>query len=293
MSNIPNFTIKELLDAGVHFGHKTMRWNPKMASYIYGEKDGIHIIDLQQTAPLLHRALTVVYEVIKNNGRLLFVGTKKQASELIAEEAKRCGQYYVNHRWLGGMLTNWSTVSASIQRLDQVEKDLANEEYISTLKKKEVLELTRKRDKLERSFGGIRQMGGQPDMLFVIDTNKENIAIKEASRLGIPVIAIIDSNSDPDNIDYPIPGNDDASKSIKLYLRLIADAAIAGIRDGLIESGVDLGEVEDVTKMLENNNADKKSEQKPKGKKPTKATKSAKLEKEAAKVSKKDKSELM
>ncbi|MBN8828598.1 MAG: 30S ribosomal protein S2 [Sphingobacteriia bacterium] len=267
MSNVPQFTIKELLDAGVHFGHKTMRWNPKMAPYIYGEKDGVHIVDLGQTAPLLHRALVTVHEVIRNNGRVLFVGTKKQASDIISEEARRCGQYYVNSRWLGGMLTNWPTVSASIKKLEDIEKNLNDENVTEKLTKKEILELTRKRDKLERSFGGIRQMGGQPDLLFIIDTNKENLAVKEAAKLGIPVIAILDTNSDPDNITYPVPGNDDASRSIRLYSKLVADSVIAGIQDSLAASGVDIGEIEDITQLAreaQEKKDDKFSKAKPK-----------------------------
>ncbi|MBN9542914.1 MAG: 30S ribosomal protein S2 [Alphaproteobacteria bacterium] len=251
MTNIPNFTIRELLDAGVHYGHKTMRWNPKMAPFIYGEKDGVHIIDLQQTAPMLHKALVAIYEVIKNNGKVMFVGTKLQARELIAEAAKSCGQFYVNHRWLGGMLTNWPTVSGSIQRLVKMETSLDDEDFVEKSTKKEVIELNKKREKLDRSFGGIRSMGGQPDLIFVIDTNKESLAIKEAVKLGIPVVAVIDTNSDPDNVTYPIPGNDDATRSIKLYCRLVSEAIIAGIRDGLADSGVDLGEVENIQELLE------------------------------------------
>lgn len=248
MSYEANFTIKELMEAGVHFGHKTMRWNPKMAPFLYGSRDDVHIIDLQQTAPLLHRALIAIYNVVKNNGRVLFVGTKKQASNEIAESAKRCGQYFVNNRWLGGMLTNWPTISKSINTLQNLEKQISNdhndENYSNKLTKKELLEITRKRDKLELSLGGIRNMGGKPDLLFVIDTNKENLAILEASKLNIPIIAILDSNSNPDNIDYPIPGNDDATRSIKLYCRLVSDAALIGIEHSMTSSGVDFGESE-------------------------------------------------
>jgi small subunit ribosomal protein S2 len=246
----PTFTIKELLDAGVHFGHKTMRWNPKMAPFLYGSRDNIHIIDLQQTVPLLYRALHCVYNVVKNNGRVLFVGTKKQASEELAESAKRCGQYYVNHRWLGGMLTNWPTISKSINTLRSLEQQLSGSESNSVafakLTKKEILEITRQKDKLDRSLGGIRDMGGKPDLLFIIDTNKESLAIKEALKLNIPIVAILDSNSNPDDINYPVPGNDDASRSIKLYCRLISDAALAGIQDSLASSGADIGASADV-----------------------------------------------
>ena len=243
--NIPDFTIGQLLDAGVHFGHKTMRWNPKMAPYIFGVRDDIHIIDLQKTVPLLHNALTVVHEVVKNNGRVLFVGTKRQASEAIAEAAKRCGQYYVNHRWLGGMLTNWPTVSKSIKTLTNYEKTLANENNeLVKFTKKEILELTRKKDKLELSLGGIRNMGGKPDLLFVIDTNKEDIAILEARKLGIPIVAIIDSNSNPDVVNYPIPGNDDATRSIKLYCRLFSEVALNGLQEALVSSGADIGSLD-------------------------------------------------
>lgn len=257
MTNIPSFTIRELLDAGVHFGHKTMRWNPKMASYIYGEKDGIHIIDLQQTAPMLHNALTAIYDVIKNNGKILFVGTKLQARDIVAEAAKSCGQYYVNNRWLGGMLTNLSTVSASIQKLVKFESDLADEDFCENSTKKEILEINKKREKIERSLGGIRSMGGLPDLIFVIDTNKESLAIKEAAKLGIPVVAILDTNSDPEDVTYPVPGNDDASRSISLYCRLVAETVIAGIREALAESGVDLGSVENIQELLETKEASK------------------------------------
>lgn len=240
MSALPKFSIKELLEAGVHFGHKTMRWNPKMAPYIFGTRNNVHIIDLQQTAPLLHQALRITKDIVSKNGRILFVGTKRQASETIANQATRCGQYYVNHRWLGGMATNWNTVSNSIKTLSQLEEKLANTEI--KLTKKERLMLDRKREKLDRSLGGIREMGGKPDLLFVVDTNKEKIAIDEAKKLGIPVIAVVDSNSDPDKIDYPIPGNDDATRAIELYARLIADAALSGIEDALTKSGADIGE---------------------------------------------------
>jgi small subunit ribosomal protein S2 len=239
MSSVPKFTMRQLLDAGVHFGHKTLRWNPKMKPYIFGERAGVHILDLQQTVPMLYRALQAVYDVTAKNGRVLFVGTKRQASPFIAEAAKRCGQYYVNHRWLGGMLTNWQTVSQSIRTLRETDAILAEEG--NTRAKKELLRLEREKEKLERSLGGIKDMGGLPDILFVIDTIKEDIAIKEARRLGIPVIAIVDSNCDPDGITYPVPGNDDATRAIQLYCQLISDAVLAGIESGLAASGVDIG----------------------------------------------------
>lgn len=242
MSKLPACSISDLLDAGVHFGHKTARWNPKMAPYIYGVKDNIHIVDLQQTLPMLYSALNEIFEVVKNNGKVLFVGTKIQATEIIAEYAEKCGQYYVNHRWLGGMITNWGTVSRSIRTLDNLEKTLDDEELAASYTKKERLELTRKKDKLLKSLGGIRNMGGKPDLIVVIDTNKEKIAIQEAQKLNIPVVAIVDTNSNPDNIEFPVPGNDDAIRSIKLYLDLAARAALAGIEESLTRSGVDLGE---------------------------------------------------
>lgn len=247
MSGIANFTIKELIESGAHFGHKRMRWNPKMAPYIYDERNEIHIINLQKTAPLLHRALNAIYEVAKNNGRILFVGTKRQASTIIAEAAKRCGQYYVNYRWLGGMLTNLSTVSNSIKTLKDLESLISNEEgsIFSKLTKKEKLDILRKTDKLEKSLGGIREMGDRPDLIFVIDTNKEHIAIKEANKLGIPVVAIVDTNCDPDNIDYLVPANDDATRAIKLYCRLVSDTILSGMQESFVKSGVDLGESED------------------------------------------------
>lgn len=245
MSNLPAISISDLLDAGVHFGHKTYRWNPKMAPYLYGIKDDVHIINLQHTLPLINVALKTIYDVVKRNGRVLFVGTKIQASEIVAEYANECGQYYVNHRWLGGMLTNWGTVSKSIKTLENLEKILEDEEVSAGYTKKELLDMARKKDKLEKSLGGIRNMGGKPDLLVVIDTNKEKIAIQEALMLDIPIIAIVDSNSNPDNIDFPIPGNDDSIRSIKLYFSLFAQSTLSGIEDALTASGVDLGEVAD------------------------------------------------
>ena len=238
MSYIPQYSMRELLEAGAHYGHKRNYWNPKMARYIYGMRNGMHIVDLQQTVSLLNKALEVLKETASRNGRILFVGTKKAASEVVAEQASRCGQYYVNHRWLGGMLTNFSTISASIKTLQNYEETLADEE--SGLNKKERLEIDRKRLKLDNVLGGIRNMGGKPDLVFVIDTNQEEIAIQEARKLNIPVIAIVDTNSNPDNIDYIIPGNDDARKSIEIFTRLAADAILAGIQDGMLNSGMDV-----------------------------------------------------
>lgn len=244
MSKIKEVNIRDLLDAGVHFGHKTSRWNPKMAPYIYGVRDDIHVIDLQHTAALMQRALNVIFETVKKNGKILFVSTKIQASEVIAEYAEKCGQYYVNHRWLGGMLTNWGTISNSIKKLDNLEKVLQNEEECSGYTKKEILDMTRKKDKLLRSLGGIRHIDSKPNLLVIIDTNKEHLAIQEAVKLGIPIIAIVDTNSNPDNIDHPIPGNDDAIRSIKLYCNLFAEAVLAGIEESLVASGVDLGSID-------------------------------------------------
>ena len=226
--SLPNFSIKELLEAGVHFGHQTHRWNPKMKEFIYGEHNNIHIIDLSQTMGMFRNALTAVKEVTQNGGRILFVGTKRQASDIISESATQCAQYFVNHRWLGGTLTNWKTISNSIARLKSIQETLDNEESAG-LTKKELLKLTRERDKLELSIGGIKNMGSLPDLIFVIDTVREQIAIKEANKLNIPIAAIIDTNSDPEGITYPIPGNDDSTKSIRLYCDLISQAAIDGI----------------------------------------------------------------
>jgi small subunit ribosomal protein S2 len=236
---LPDFSMRQLLEAGAHFGHQTHRWNPKMDRYIFGSRSNIHIIDLSQSIPLLHQALVKVREVAASGGRVLFVGTKRQASEPVATAAKRCAQYYVNHRWLGGTLTNWRTVSGSIARLRELEGVLEGDPGSRT--KKELLQLTRERDKLEMSLGGIKDMGGIPDLMFVIDTNKEAIAILEAKKLGIPVIAILDTNCDPDGITYPIPGNDDAARAIQLYCDLMADSVLDGLAAGASASGVDLG----------------------------------------------------
>ncbi len=236
---LPEFTMRQLLEAGVHFGHQTHRWNPKMAPYIFGERNNIHIIDLSQTVPLLHQALQAVSDVVAGGGRLLFVGTKRQASEIVADAAQRSAQYYVNSRWLGGMLTNWKTISLSISRLRKLDEMLAGN--VEGFTKKERLNLDRERAKLERALGGIRDMGSTPDLMFVIDTNKEAIAIQEARRLGIPVVAIVDSNCDPDVVDYPIPGNDDAARAISLYCDLVSRAAIDGIARQQGALGMDVG----------------------------------------------------
>ncbi len=239
---LPEFSMRTLLEAGAHFGHQTHRWNPKMDRYIFGSRSNIHIIDLSQTMPLFHQALVAVREVAAKGGRVLFVGTKRQAAEPVAEAAKRCAQYYMNNRWLGGTLTNWRTVSGSIARLRELEGLL--ERGGEGRVKKELLTLERERDKLELSLGGIKDMGSIPDIMFVIDTNKEAIAILEARKLNIPIIAILDTNSDPDGITYPIPGNDDAARAIQTYCDLIADAVLDGLAAGASASGVDLGAME-------------------------------------------------
>src|ERR1700739_4532436 len=235
---LPEFSMRQLLESGAHFGHRQQRWNPKMAPFIYGQRNDIHILDLTQTVPLLHQALVSLREVAASGGRILFVGTKRQASEPIATAAKRCAQYYVNHRWLGGTLTNWRTVSGSIARLRELETVLDGE---SGRTKQELLQLTRERDKLELSLGGIKDMGGIPDLMFVIDTNKEAIAIQEARKLNIPVIAILDTNCSPDGITFPIPGNDDAARAIQLYCDLVADSVLDGLTEGQAAMGVDIG----------------------------------------------------
>jgi small subunit ribosomal protein S2 len=241
MGTVP-FTMRQLLEAGVHFGHQTHRWNPKMQSYIYGSRNGIHIMDLSQTVPLLHQALNAITDSVSKGGRVLFVGTKRSAQEPVAEAAKRSAQYFVNSRWLGGMLTNWKTISNSIRHLRSLDEIIAKQGVGIT--KRELLNVTRERDKLEKALGGIKDMGGTPDILFVIDTNKEQIAIKEANRLGIPVVAIIDTNSDPSGITYPIPGNDDAARAVALYCDLVTKAIIEGISQSQSASGVDLGAAE-------------------------------------------------
>ncbi|WP_395394316.1 30S ribosomal protein S2 [Novosphingobium sp. BL-8A] len=235
----PVVTMSQLIEAGAHFGHQTHRWNPRMKPYIFGARNGIHIIDLSQTVPLFARALEFVQATVQAGGKVLFVGTKRQAQEPIAQAARACGQHYVNHRWLGGMLTNWKTISGSIKRFKALEEQLSGD--TAGLTKKEVLQLTRERDKLELSLGGIRDMGGIPDVMFVIDANKEALAIKEANVLGIPVIAVLDTNVDPNGIAFPIPGNDDASRAVRLYCDAIAQAATKGGRDALVQSGADIG----------------------------------------------------
>ena len=241
---MPSFSMRQLLEAGVHFGHHTRRWNPKMAPYLFGVRNGIHIIDLEQTVPMLDQAVKAVRDVAAAGGRVLFVGTKRAASDKVADAAKRCGQYYVNHRWLGGMLTNWKTISQSIKRLRELDDRLGGN--TQGLTKKEMLMLTRDRDKLERALGGIKDMGGQPDILVVIDTLKEQIAIQEANVLKVPVIAVCDSNSDPSGVTYPIPGNDDATRAIQLYCDLFAGAVLDGLQQEAISHGKDIGESEEL-----------------------------------------------
>jgi small subunit ribosomal protein S2 len=238
--SLPDFSMRQLLEAGVHFGHQSHRWNPKMAQFIFGTRNNIHIIDLAQSVPMLHAALQAVSNTVAKGGRILFVGTKRQAQDPVAEAAKKCAQYYVNSRWLGGTLTNWKTISGSISRLRKLDEMLSSNEA-GGYTKKERLDLQRERDKLDRSLGGIKDMGGLPDLVFVIDTNKEDIAIKEARRLNVPVAAIVDTNCDPDGITFVVPGNDDASRAISLYCDLIAKAAIDGIARGQGERGVDTG----------------------------------------------------
>lgn len=236
---IPTFTMRQLLEAGVHFGHNTRRWNPKMKPFIFGERSNVHIIDLQQTVPMLYTAMSALQQIAAKGGRVLFVGTKRQASEPIKAAAERCGQFYVNHRWLGGMLTNWKTITASINRLKQIEAAQTSEN--SGYTKRELLEMEREHEKLMKSLGGIKEMGGVPDALFIIDTQKEDLAIKEAQKLGIPVVAILDTNSDPAGITYPIPGNDDALRAIETYCELISGAILDGLQAELASKGVDLG----------------------------------------------------
>jgi small subunit ribosomal protein S2 len=240
---MPVVSLRQLFEAGAHFGHNTRRWNPKMQPYLFGVRNNVHIIDLEQTVPMMQRALQAIRDTAANGGRILFVGTKRQAQDKVAEAAKRCGQYYVNHRWLGGMLTNWKTISQSIKRLREVSEKIDGSVKLS---KKETLVLTRDRDKLERALGGIKDMGGLPDIIFVIDTLKENIAILEAVKLGIPVVAITDSNSDPAHITFPIPGNDDAARAIDLYCTLVTQAVLDGIEAEMGTSGKDIGEAAEV-----------------------------------------------
>jgi small subunit ribosomal protein S2 len=241
---MPVVTLRQLFEAGVHFGHNTRRWNPKMQSYLFGVRNGVHIIDLEQTVPLMQRALQKLRDTAAGGGRVLFVGTKRQAQDKIAESAKRCGQYYVNHRWLGGMLTNWKTISLSIKRLRDLDEKLEKEANKFT--KKETLQMTRARDKLERALGGIKDMGGLPDILFVIDTIKESLAVEEATKLGVPVVAVLDSNSDPTPIVFPVPGNDDASRAIDLYCEMATQAVLDGLEAEAVARGVDPGAKVDV-----------------------------------------------
>ena len=245
---LPEFTMRQLLEAGVHFGHQTQRWNPKMQEFIYGDRNGIHIMDLTQTVPMLDAALNVIRETVDKGGRILFVGTKRQAQKPVAEAAERCAQYYMNHRWLGGTLTNWKTVSQSIGRLRQIDEQMA--EGAEGLTKKERLGIERDQGKLQASLGGIREMGGVPDLLFVIDVSKEDLAVAEANKLGIPVVAVVDTNCSPDGVDYIIPGNDDAARAIQLYCDLAARAALDGMSAQLDAAGVDLGAMEDAGEEL-------------------------------------------
>ncbi|MDJ0993956.1 MAG: 30S ribosomal protein S2 [Dinoroseobacter sp.] len=240
---LPDFNIRQLLEAGVHFGHQTQRWNPRMGPYIYGERNGIHIMDLTQTVPMLDQALQAVRDTVAKGGRILFVGTKRQAQKPIADAAERCAQYYMNHRWLGGTLTNWQTVSNSINRLKQIDEAMA--QGAEGLTKKERLGMERDQSKLQASLGGIREMGGVPDLLFVIDVKKEDLAIAEANKLGIPVVAVVDTNCSPDGVDYVIPGNDDAARAISLYCDLVSRAALDGMSAQLGAAGVDLGALEE------------------------------------------------
>ena len=251
----PTFTLRQLLEAGVHFGHHTRRWNPKMEPYIFGKRNNIHIINLEKTVPMLYEALQAIQSIAKNGGKFLFVGTKRSASELIAQAAINCGQYYVNHRWLGGMLTNWETVSKSIKKLKSLEERIESGE-INSLTKKEKLNIERQKEKLELTLGGIKNMNGVPDAMFIIDTNKEAIAVLEANNLNIPVIAICDSNTNPLGVDYPIPGNDDALRAISLYCDLVAASVLKGLESNLEQSGVDIGEAEDLIeeKIIQNPN---------------------------------------
>lgn len=240
---LPEFSMRQLLEAGVHFGHQKHRWNPLMSPYIYGDRNNIHILDLTQTVPMLHEALTVVRDTVAGGGRVLFVGTKRQASEPVAEAARASAQYYINHRWLGGTLTNWKTISNSIQRLRQLSEQLA--EGAKGLTKKERLKLDRELGKLELSLGGIKDMGGVPDIIIVIDTNKEALALQEAKKLRIPIVAVVDTNCDPSLVDYAIPGNDDASRAIALYCDLFARAILDGLEQASVQAGVDLGAMDE------------------------------------------------
>ncbi|MBE6451942.1 MAG: 30S ribosomal protein S2 [Alphaproteobacteria bacterium] len=239
---LPNFTIRQMIEAGVHFGHHARRWNPKMAPYIYGKKDNVHIIDLQKTYPMLYTALATTREIAANGGKVLFVATKRQAQDIIKENAERCGQYYVNQRWLGGMLTNWKTVHKSISRLVKLNEMAEKNEY-EGYTKKEMLNLKKEQEKLNKELGGIMNMGGQPDLVFVIDTGKEALAIKEAKKLGIPVIGICDTNADPETVDLPVPGNDDAIRAIQFYAEMVSAAVLDGMSAQIAAQGVKVEEM--------------------------------------------------
>ena len=253
--SLPTFTMRQLLEAGVHFGHHTRRWNPKMDPYIFGKRNNIHIINLEKTVPMLYEALDAIQSIAKNGGKFLFVGTKRSASELIAQAAINCGQYYVNHRWLGGMLTNWETVSKSIRKLKNLEERIETGE-INSLTKKERLQIERQKEKLDLTLGGIKNMNGIPDAIFIIDTNKESIAVLEANNLNIPVIAVCDTNTNPSGVDYPIPGNDDALRAISLYCDLVAASVLKGLESNLEQSGVDIGESEVIVEENVSQNID-------------------------------------
>ncbi len=283
---LPKFTIRQLLEAGVHFGHHPRRWNPKMKKYIYGERHNVHILDLQKTAPMLMCGMAALCEVAATGGRILFVGTKAQASEKVAEAAKSCGAYYVNHRWLGGMMTNWKTVSQSIKRMEEMEKRLAEANEIG-LTKKEILKLTREHQKLDRALGGIRDMGGRPDILFVLDINKDALAVQEATCLKIPVVGIVDTNADPNLVAFPIPGNDDATRALSFYCDLAVASILDGLKKHMHAAGVDIGEsenLEDVTSIktpkIEKKIEEKISKEEPKEK--IKLEIKEKIEKEAS-----------
>jgi len=281
---LPDYSMSELLEAGAHFGHQKHRWNPKMEPFIFGVRNNIHILDLSQTIPLLHRALTAVRDVTKSGGRILFVGTKRQGQEIIANAANDCAQYYMNHRWYGGTLTNWKTISNTIKRLRTIE-DLLDNDDLSGLTKKELLKLNREKEKLDTSIGGIKDMGGLPDLIFVLDTVKEQIAIQEATKLNIPIAAIIDSNSNPDGVTYPIPGNDDSTKSISLFCDLISKAALDGIAQSQNETSTDTETAPKVTKNKNVKTKDVKSDDDKAEEKEIKTNKSDKTEDSAVKKS--------
>ena len=281
---LPDYSMSELLEAGAHFGHQKHRWNPKMEPFIFGVRNNIHILDLSQTIPLLHRALTAVRDVTKSGGRILFVGTKRQGQEIIANAANDCAQYYMNHRWYGGTLTNWKTISNTIKRLRTIE-DLLDNDDLSGLTKKELLKLNREKEKLDTSIGGIKDMGGLPDLIFVLDTVKEQIAIQEATKLNIPIAAIIDSNSNPDGVTYPIPGNDDSTKSISLFCDLISKAALDGIAQSQNETSTDTETAPKVTKNKNVKTKDIKSDDDKAEEKEIKTNKSDKTEDSAVKKS--------